>query len=966
MKYTVTIMNDSSFVDGHGFVHTWLAYQKDGGGIEYFSFSDNTLYGKPGIFTDGEMEGRPYSRSYPIEITEAQYNNLIQAVNDFEASSPIYDFTPKGNGDYNCTTAALHVLEQAGINNPFNDVRTPFGITNTIDKIHADPIMNSPYEYQDAINNVVNGYFQVTDRLTGTLASMFPDDPEFVKGTTGSILSGLGDMKDNLYDLLHGIMNAVATGVTGDNFNSQTAEALNEFYANVKDNFKYYEAQINKLIDALPLLSFQSDILHFINGVFWGVLSGPSTSDAFQHSHYDPIAIDLNGDGVKTISKSAGLVFDHDGNLFAENTGWVSPEDGLLVLDKNRDGKISSGNELFGNNTLLNNGEKARNGYEALREYDENHDGVINKNDSIWSQLKVWQDKNSNAIVDDGELMSLEQLKIAGIKLNYQNINKTDSEGNAHLQQGDIIYENGHIGMAEDIGFDTDKGKTQYVGDTTVSEDVLALPYIRGFGNIASLQVAMSHNDSLKDLVTQYVAADDGDKSRLVEQIIYTWTGVKDTDPHSRGNYIDARHLAVLEITTGEKYKNLMNSANPNPSDSPILEKEYKKFYDYVNAMLQAQTVYKDIFSKINVTLDNDGRGFTLNFKEVDKYISGMSNQSEALNLRGLLFSLLSYMPQFDDIRNSVGIPAIRDGAENDTYQGSNNHPDYYFFEKGHGNDVILDYAQNDSQADTVVFSRAQSSKATFDHVGSDLVIRAYGDDNSVTLKNYFSSESYRRYHLVFDDATLEAEQVLNREYTFTGTDGDDTIYGWSTDDTLTGGAGNDRLYGQGGHDTLIGGAGDDYLAGGYNGSDSYLFEPGHGHDVIEDYAQNDSQADTVVFSRAESGKATFDHVGSDLVIRAYGDDNSVTLKNYFYGENYQWFNVSFDNLDVSHSELHNSIGRLQIGQSVSLPDLVIEGSLNRLTEAMAAFSPSSAVQSSFYGEQQNNNALPVLSTPGQ
>ncbi|EBY8948246.1 hypothetical protein D6T17_29080, partial [Salmonella enterica subsp. enterica serovar Oranienburg] len=144
------------------------------------------------------------------------------------------------------------------------------------------------------------------------------------------------------------------------------------------------------------------------------------------------------------------------------------------------------------------------------------------------------------------------------------------------------------------------------------------------------------------------------------------------------------------------------------------------------------------------------------------------------------------------------------------------------------------------------------------------------------------------------DDATLEAEQVLNREYTFTGTDGDDTIYGWSTDDTLTGGAGNDRLYGQGGHDTLIGGAGDDYLAGGYNGSDSYLFEPGHGHDVIDDYAQNDSQADTVVFSRAQSSKATFDHVGSDLVIHAYGDDNSVTLKNYFSSESYRRYHLVF------------------------------------------------------------------------
>ncbi|HEB6950045.1 TPA: hypothetical protein R0445_004666, partial [Salmonella enterica subsp. enterica serovar Hvittingfoss] len=734
MKYTVTIMNDSSFVDGHGFVHTWLAYQKEGGGVEYFSFSDNSLYGQPGVFTDGEMEGRPTSRTYPIEITEAQYNQLVQSVKNFESSNPIYDFTPKGNGDYNCTTAALHVLEQAGISNPFTNVKTPFGITNTIDNIHPDPSMNSAYEYQHAINTVVGSYTQITDDFIQEFTKINPQYPGFME----KIHEKLGTMQGNISDLLKGVMNGIASEMTGDNFNPQISQALNEMYANIKDNYKYYEKQINSLIDTISIFPFQSAVLHFINGVFWGILSGPSTSDAYQNSRYDPIVIDLNGDGVKTISKSAGLVFDHDGNFFAENTGWVSPEDGLLVLDKDHDGKIGSGNELFGSNTILNNGQKATNGYEALREYDENHDGVIDKNDSIWSQLKIWQDKNSNATVEDGEILSLDQLNIAGIKLNYQNINNTDSEGNAHLQQGEVVYKDGHTGTAEDIGLDTDKGKTQYVGDTTVSEDVQTLPYIRGFGNVADLQVAMSHNDNLKSLVSQYVAADNGDKSRLVEQIIYAWMGVNDTDPHSRGAYIDARHLAVLEITTGESYHNLMNSVNPNPNDAPLLEKEYHQFCGYVDAMLQAQTTYKDIFSKINVTLDNDCREFTLNFQEVDKYISGMSNQSDALNLRGLLFSLLAYMPQFDDIRHSVGIPVIRDDTGDGIYQSENNHSDYYFFEKDHGRDVITGYASNDVQADTVVFRQAQSGQATFDHVGSDLVIHAYGDDNSVTLKNYF------------------------------------------------------------------------------------------------------------------------------------------------------------------------------------------------------------------------------------
>ncbi|MID14204.1 hypothetical protein S780_25295, partial [Salmonella enterica] len=147
----------------------------------------------------------------------------------------------------------------------------------------------------------------------------------------------------------------------------------------------------------------------------------------------------------------------------------------------------------------------------------------------------------------------------------------------------------------------------------------------------------------------------------------------------------------------------------------------------------------------INLTLNKDMSNFTLNFSEVEKYIAGISSQSEALNLRGLLFSLLSYMPQFEDIRNSVGIPAVRDSTGDTAYQGGNNHPDYYFFEKGHGRDVVTDYAGDAGQADTLVFSQAQSGQATFEHTGDDLVIHAYGDDNSVTLKDYFRDYGCRR-----------------------------------------------------------------------------------------------------------------------------------------------------------------------------------------------------------------------------
>lgn len=94
-----------------------------------------------------------------------------------------------------------------------------------------------------------------------------------------------------------------------------------------------------------------------------------------------PIILDLDGDGIETRALQDGIFFDHDGNQFAENTGWVAVDDGLLVLDRNSNGVIDSGSELFGNNTTLNDGSLAKNGYQALQVLDLNQDGMINAYD---------------------------------------------------------------------------------------------------------------------------------------------------------------------------------------------------------------------------------------------------------------------------------------------------------------------------------------------------------------------------------------------------------------------------------------------------------------------------------------------------------------------------------------------------------------------------------------------------------
>lgn len=144
-----------------------------------------------------------------------------------------------------------------------------------------------------------------------------------------------------------------------------------------------------------------------------------------------PIILDLDNDGVETSAVDYAVRFDHDENGFAESTGWVGKGDGLLVRDLDSNGYIEGGQELFGNNTLLSNGEKAANGFEALIDLDSvenggNADGVLDSNDELWSTLKVWEDSDGDGITGEGELLTLEDAGVASMDLAYTQSSHVD------------------------------------------------------------------------------------------------------------------------------------------------------------------------------------------------------------------------------------------------------------------------------------------------------------------------------------------------------------------------------------------------------------------------------------------------------------------------------------------------------------------------------------------------------------
>jgi hypothetical protein len=155
---------------------------------------------------------------------------------------------------------------------------------------------------------------------------------------------------------------------------------------------------------------------------------------------YSPIVIDLAGDGVRFSSAEDGALWDTNGLGHKNWVGWpLSPDDVWLALDRNGNGRIDSGLELFGNTRTLSGGGAAANGYEALRDFDLNADGVIDSADPVYSRLRLWSDADRNGVSEPAELTMLPHAGVVSIGLDYRETRKRDQSGNLFRLRGSVF-----------------------------------------------------------------------------------------------------------------------------------------------------------------------------------------------------------------------------------------------------------------------------------------------------------------------------------------------------------------------------------------------------------------------------------------------------------------------------------------------------------------------------------------------
>lgn len=560
----------------------------------------------------------------------------------------------------------------------------------------------------------------------------------------------------------------------------------------------------------------------------------------------DPLVLDLDGDGIETssVTDSHKVLFDTNGDGLKTATGWVNADDALLVMDRNGNGTIDNGGELFGDQTIVN-GVKATDGFSALRTEDTNNNGRFDANDTNFTNVRIWQDNNQDGISQSSELKTLIEAGISSINLSAEE-NIVANNTNTQTHNGMYTKTDGSTGAVANLVFTQESFYRTFTDSIPLADAAKGLPQMQGSGMVRDLREAMSMQTdegiALADILTQYASLTTRDEQMaMIDTLVLAWGNTSGFDDLSiraqEQGYIFSTNLSsseqiqllaleqfngrgywrmpwddigakgarleagIWDDETGNKYVSVWKSGT-----WPVIDAAYVTLKDSVYAGLVLQTRLEPYLNAIDFTFDNNG--LTFNFDAMDAKLMALQSR---------------------DARN-----ALIDTLE------------------------LLYYAGN-----TLIQSGWEGSVLL-----SDMLHNAEGLIDTQALLNELNMGG------------VDNTPWLTTGRTIVGSFAGDMIQGSYSGNQLIGLDGNDTLRVFEGNNMLIGGEGDDMLIGGI-GDDKYIFSKGDGADTICEDMTN--SIDTLVFTNSVNpNEVRIWRDQTNMYFGINGTDDVVTVSNHY------------------------------------------------------------------------------------
>jgi Ca2+-binding RTX toxin-like protein len=617
----------------------------------------------------------------------------------------------------------------------------------------------------------------------------------------------------------------------------------------------------------------------------------------------DPLVLDLDGDGIETTSPRDGTVilFDHDADGIKTGTGWVKPDDGWLVWDRNGNGVIDSGRELFGVDTLKSSGQTAVDGFDALRELDTNEDGKVNAADTNFSKLRIWRDLNQDAISQEAELSTLATNGIVSIQTGITAVNTDLGNGNVQTAAGTFTRTNGSTGAtgetnsaAANLDLLVNTFYRQFTDPVPLTAQALALPELMGSGQVRDLSEAISLSPALATIVDNYTKQTTRQgQLDLLDTFIAAWADTSTLKPLKE----------QAEALAGDGVQLTYGLANLNPGTAEH------------DAFMHKLGVVERFMGFTYGGPNGQARLTTLNTSSGHLSVSLANEQIFSITQAYDRFKMDIYESLLTRTRLASYVTAIAQGI---SWDDETSWIDSTQFEKLV--DAKLAANPREGIIDLIEFVSASGTE-NFKDINWNMTEYISEKVRSMQNQISFSEELSAWTANIATQMNSTIPGSSRADLIITGT-GNDSITGSLGDDYLDGGEGDDSISDYSGFNTLIGGAGNDTLKGHglFNGGtgndlmviepwanpytnsgDTYLINFGDGQDTISEYGhpnqtQYPNSQDIVRFGAGISPDSiTVSRTGNDLILQLNAFDR-LTIAHWFESSYYYIEEFQFDN----------------------------------------------------------------------